>query len=135
MLAILPGRAAKGRKLPRPAVVPASRAASPSPASQRRDRQRRRGLRPALPDELVEFVDGDLGRADDASKSAPVDLVMEGNRDRRTLGTRKPDVATFLAKDGVAELGQGSDARNSRDDGKRWHAQAAMTSMSTTSYS
>jgi hypothetical protein len=35
-----------------------------------------RGPRPALADELVEFLDGDLGCADDASKSAPVDLVM-----------------------------------------------------------
>lgn len=93
------------------------------------------GLRPALPDELVEFVDGNLGCADDASKSAPVDLVMEGHRHGRTLGTHEPDVAAFLAKDGVAKLGQGSDARSSGNDGKRWQAQAAMTLMSTTSYS
>jgi hypothetical protein len=44
-------------------------------------------------------------------------------------------VAAFLAKDGVAELGQGSDARSSGNDGKRWHAQAAIMLMSTTSYS
>jgi hypothetical protein len=94
-----------------------------------------RGLRPALADEPVEFLDGDLGCADDASKGSPVDLVMEGHRDGRTFGTREPDVAAFLAKDGVAELGQGSDARSSGNDGKRWHAQAAMTLMSTTSYS
>ena len=83
-----------------------------------------RGLRPTLADELVEFLDGDLGCADDASKGTPVDHVMEGHGDGRTL-----------AKDGVAELGQGSDARSSGNHGKRWHAQAAMTSMSTTSYS
>lgn len=94
-----------------------------------------RGLRPALADELVEFLDGDLGCADDASKGASVDLVMEGHRDGPTLGTDEPDVAALLAKDGVAELGQGSDARSSGNDGKRWHAQAAMTLMSTTSYS
>ena len=94
-----------------------------------------RVLRPALADELVEFLDGDLGCADDASKSTPVDLVMEGHRDGRTLGTHEPDVAAFLAKDGVAELGQGSDARSSGNDGKRWHAQAAIMLMSTTSYS
>jgi hypothetical protein len=94
-----------------------------------------RRLRPALTDEYVEFLDGYVGSADDASKGTPVDLVVEGHRDGRTLGAHQPDVAAFLAKDGVAKLCQGSDARSSGNDGKRWHAQAAMTLMSTTSYS
>jgi hypothetical protein len=111
-------------------MVPCGRA---DPAHQRRPHKGNLGA--ALSDELVEFLDGDLGRADDASKGTPVDLVMEGHRDGWTLGTHEPDVAAFLAKDGVAELGQGSDARSSGNDGKRWHAQAAMTLMSTTSYS
>jgi hypothetical protein len=87
-----------------------------------------------LAEELVEFVDGDLSRAN-ASKGAPVDLVMKGHRDGRTLGTYEPDVAAFLAKDGVADFCQDSDAPSSGDDRKRWHAQAAMMLMSTTSYS
>jgi len=64
-----------------------------------------RRLRPALTDEYVEFLDGYVGSADDASKGTPVDLVMEGHRDGRALGTHEPDVAAFLAKDDVAELG------------------------------
>jgi len=115
-------------------ATPARRAASPSPASQRRAGPRRDGPG-ALADELVEFLDGNLGRPDDASESSAVDLVMKRHGDGRPPRTHEPDVTAFLAKDGIAELGQGSDAHGSGDDGKRWHAQAAMTLMSTTSYS
>ncbi len=60
---------------------------------------------------------------------------MEWHRNGRMVGAHEPNVAAFLAKNGVAELGQGSDARASGNDGKRWHAQAAITLTSTTSYS
>ena len=76
-----------------------------------------------------------LAPATSVKTLAPSAAVMEGHRDGRTLGTREPDVAAFLAKNGVAELGQGTDARSPGNDGKRWHAQAATMLMSTTSYS
>jgi hypothetical protein len=82
---------------------------------------------------LVELLDGDLDGADDTSKSSAVDFVVHGYRDGRTLWTNEPYVAAFLTKDGVAELGQGSDAGGPGNDWKRRHDQAARMLMSTTS--
>jgi hypothetical protein len=85
-----------------------------------------------LTDDSVEFLDGDLGRADDASKRSAINLVMQRDGDGRTPWADEPYMAAFLTNDGIAELGQDSDAGSSGDDGKRRQGQAA-TWMSTTS--
>jgi hypothetical protein len=93
------------------------------------------GAAPPLTDELVEFLDRDLGGANDAPKRSAVDLVMERHCDGRSSGAHEPHLAAFLRKHGVADLGQSSDAGRSGNDGKWRHTQAAKTLMSTTSYS
>ncbi len=113
-------------------VVPASRAGEPMTSEPAARRPRIYGARAALADEFVEFLDRDLGGADDASKRSAVDLVMERHGDGRSPRAHQPHMAAFLTKDGVAELGQGSDAGRTGDDGKWRHGQAAML-MSRTS--
>jgi hypothetical protein len=69
--------------------------------------------------ELHELVYGQFAGADDAAERAAVQGGVRRHGHRRPAGARQADMAALLPGGSVAQLGQGSDARATRDDWKR----------------
>jgi len=65
----------------------------------------------SLSEQRDELLDGEPGRLDDHPQGAAIELVVHGDRQRRTARALQPDVTPTLAHLDVTELRECSDAR------------------------